>query len=97
MPLPERRFRQCKRWKPVRVSRQVVERRDHLKCVHIVGNTGETVEQLKCGCPGAKLTAIWECKLHGDCAPLARVKTLADSSVRPCLGCDDFEVAASSC
>lgn len=57
---------------------------DPLSCLHLGEPTGENVEQLKCGCPGARMTGVWTCEIKGECAPLARVKTLADETVAAC-------------
>lgn len=60
-----------------------------IECLHLIGNTGETVKQTGCGGCGNDRASVWECELHGDVAPLAR-GTLEDASVRRCVDCGDF-------
>lgn len=59
------------------------------ECPHLGDYTDEAVEQLRCGCPGARRTAVFDCDLHELCAPLARVATLARDDVVACRFCDD--------
>lgn len=67
------------------------QRRDPLGCVHLLHPTDQSTEQEKCGCPGAKTTTVWECELHGLCAPQAIVTTLDRADVTACVGCKDYQ------
>ena len=69
---------------------RAIDEADSFYCTNIGDPTGENVEQVKCGCPGARLTSVWECKLHGLCAPLAKVAELKNDKVRACIACPDF-------
>lgn len=57
-------------------------------CLHIVEPTGESVEQINCGCPGNKMTSVWECDLFGLVAPFAKGDPTGD--VRACRKCDRY-------
>lgn len=72
-------------------ARLTTPNRDHLACVHLLDSTADTVEQIKCGCPGSKHTTVWECELKTRCAPLAVVASLADPTVTACLACDRYQ------
>ena len=63
------------------------------ECRHLVGNTDDDVEIIKPkGCGGCfqKSTRIFECDLHGNCAPLA-LGIIADDTVRDCRTCGDYK------
>ena len=74
---------------PIRQARRKV---NYTTCQHLVGATDESTLILKpkgCGGCSQKETTIWECSLHGDCAPLA-IGIVADETVLDCRKCADF-------
>lgn len=60
-------------------------------CVHILGATADSVEQKNCGCPGNKMTSVWECELFGRVAPFAKGDPV--DGVRACQKCGRYENA----
>lgn len=60
-------------------------------CVHILGATADSVEQKNCGCPGNKMTSVWECELFGRVAPFAKGDPV--DGVRACQKCGRYEKA----
>jgi hypothetical protein len=60
-------------------------------CAHILDPTGESVEQKNCGCPGNKMTSVWECELFGRVAPFAKGDPV--DGVQACQRCGKYEKA----
>lgn len=60
-------------------------------CLHILDPTGESVEQKNCGCPGNRMTSVWECELFGRVAPFAKGDPV--DGVRACQKCGKYEKA----
>lgn len=58
-------------------------------CIHILEPTGHDASQAGCGGCGMKLTSIWGCGLHGDCAPFAKGKIVTAGVVK-CRDCNDY-------
>lgn len=58
-------------------------------CLHILEATGDSVEQKNCGCPGNKMTSVWECELFGRVAPFAKGDPV--DGVRACQKCGAYE------
>lgn len=58
-------------------------------CLHIIEPTGDSVEQKNCGCPGNKMTSVWECELFGRVAPFAKGDPV--DGVRACQKCGAYE------
>lgn len=57
-------------------------------CEHLIEATGDSVEQTGCGCPGNKMTSVWECDLFGLVAPFA--KGVPVGEVRACQTCPSY-------
>lgn len=60
-------------------------------CLHIIEATGDSVLQENCGCPGNKMTSVWECELFGRVAPFAKGDPV--DGVRACQKCGRYEKA----
>jgi len=60
-------------------------------CIHILEATGDSVEQKNCGCPGNKMTSVWECELFGRVAPFAKGDPV--DGVRACQKCGAYSKA----
>ena len=82
-----RQLQKCGTPKPRRPS---LNRSD---CTHLTGPTDRDATQTGCGGCGMKLTSIWTCELHGDCAPFAK-GTLGTEGVVKCRECLDFSTNA---
>ena len=60
-------------------------------CIHILEATDDSVEQKNCGCPGNKMTSVWECELFGRVAPFAKGDPV--DGVRACQKCKAYSKA----
>ncbi len=83
-------YRKCKAQpdghRPANASLLPTNRTD---CLHIIEATGDSVEQKNCGCPGNKMTSVWECELFGRVAPFAKGDPV--DGVRACQKCGAYE------
>lgn len=68
------------RWRP-----RMTQPRDTLQCVHLLEVIGE-VDARDCTCTGK--TDVWQCDLHGQCTPLAKVPGYKSCRAGEC---DDFQ------
>lgn len=60
-------------------------------CANLVGYTGDSVGHACGGCSGGQFTSVWECRLFGDCAPLAWAPLKPDGAgVRRCVDCGAY-------
>lgn len=60
-------------------------------CANLVGYTGDSVGHACGGCSGGQFTSVWECRLFGDCAPLAWAPLKPDGAhVRRCCDCGAY-------
>jgi hypothetical protein len=62
-----------------------IGKRQRQACKHI----GSNISVVSTSCGGVPRDGVWECALHGKCAPLVRVSLDA----RPCATCPDYEAA----
>lgn len=65
---------------------------NRVDCLHILEATGDSVEQKNCGCPGNKMTSVFECELFGRVAPFAKGDPV--DGVRACQKCGQYAAPA---
>lgn len=91
-PVKEPRRIETKRIEPKRTNRPATQPAappiNRTDCLHILEATGDSVEQLNCGCVGNKMTSVWECELFGRVAPFAKGDPL--EGVRACQKCGAY-------